>query len=424
MTAQSRRLGTEGKFASNTDQKAIRRRLLDMATRVLPEQHATQQCLHAIPGQFVELTRSEGKVDAVGLRLCNSAWTCAVCAGRHTENDRATLIHAMKTWRAAGGRCHLLTLTVPHSRHDDVAELVGKLNDARRRFRSGRAAKVLKRWAPHSVTALEVTHGDANGWHPHLHMVLFVDPDEQAQMFADESVRCHKGNGRYIGEVLDDDDSFTWVHDFLQSKWFDAAEAAGLPRPLSGPGFNLQNEERANAYVTKWGLAEELSKAYVKHAHGPRRTPWDILRSLEADSRTGAWSSRDAWLFRQFAEAFRGKSRLQWSRGALAELLWSEDMKGEPRTLDVYEIGDDQGDDDEDENSVVAVIDWKVWNRLARLRLRWLFLLVCSAMPGRELEACARVERAKAGELEPLLVHMLRDAARGSPQQTQHTERL
>jgi hypothetical protein len=71
----------------------------------------------------------------------------------------------------------MLTQTIPHARRDVLETLLTAFTEALRKFKQWRAYA----WAVRaygivgSIRALEVTHG-GNGWHPHAHMVLFLDP--------------------------------------------------------------------------------------------------------------------------------------------------------------------------------------------------------------------------------------------------------
>jgi hypothetical protein len=134
------------------------------------------------------------------------------------------------------------------------------------------------------IRALEVTHGQ-NGWHPHLHVLLFA---------------C---------------DPFLEASEALYSRWAALVEDSGLGTP-NRHALTLQEGSEADKYVGKWGLAEELTKAHVKQARTRGRTPWAILADhFGGDDQAGR-------LFRDFARAFKGSVQLRWSNKlrALLEL--------------------------------------------------------------------------------------------------------
>jgi hypothetical protein len=92
--------------------------------------------------------------------------------------------------------------------------------------------------------------------------------------------------------------------------WARCCVRAGLGEPSYEHGLKLDDGEQAAKYVTKWGLEDEMTKGHTKRAiHG--ETPFDFLRAYLADptdKQAGA-------LFKEFAETFKGKRQLHWSKG-------------------------------------------------------------------------------------------------------------
>jgi hypothetical protein len=77
----------------------------------------------------------------------------------------------------------------------------------------------------------------------------------------------------------------------------------------------LDGGEKAAKYLSKWGLEDEMTKGHTKKAlHG--ETPFDFLRSFLADKS----DKQAAALFKEFAETFKGKRQLYWSKGLKARL--------------------------------------------------------------------------------------------------------
>ena len=83
---------------------------------------------------------------------------------------------ALAAAKALGLHVKLLTLTIPHGIGDDVKVIVRKLLAAWKRTTNGKAAKDLRELLGLKafIRAFEVTYG-ANGFHPHLHVLLFLD---------------------------------------------------------------------------------------------------------------------------------------------------------------------------------------------------------------------------------------------------------
>ena len=227
-----------------------------------------------------------------GLQTCGSVWACPVCAAKVAERRRAEIIGAMAAHKAAGGGVFLLTLTAPHQRGDCIVDLLAKHAKALRRFWSLRSVKTTLADMGNlgQIRAAEVTHGRRsefnNGWHPHHHVLLFV-------------------GGGGVDEATRKD----WaVRLYLQ--WSASCEAFGLGVPSFAHGLKLDDGSKASAYVSKWGLEDEMTKGHTKKA-SKGETPFDFLRAVLADA-----SDKEAGrLFVEFAEAFKGKRQLTWSPG-------------------------------------------------------------------------------------------------------------
>lgn len=282
--------------------------------------------------------RGEGEKSSTyykGLQVCGSVWNCPVCASKVTERKRKELIEALTAHRASGGGVMLLTLTVPHTWEDRAFEVADNLLEAFRLFGQGRY-----RWTDMlpgyvgSVRALEVTHG-ANGWHPHLHVLVFTTAP--------------------VGEV--DRKS---LEDRLFSRWDVVTQRVGFNPVNRSHGLRLDDGSEAGSYATKWGFAEELTKSSLKVGRREgSRTPWELLAdfTLNADRQAGQ-------LFREFAAAFKGKSQLHWSRGLRNRLGLGVEKTDEQLASETVES----------EDVLAARIGPADWSLIRRHELRGLVL--------------------------------------------------
>jgi hypothetical protein len=310
------------------------------ARQLLPESRLRVCYRHRVKkSDFVRVyRRGEGEKASTyykGLQVCGSVWCCAVCAAKIVERKRLELIAAMTAHRQAGGGVMLLTLTVPHTREERAFEVADRLLEAYRKFGQGEF-----RWTAltpgyvGSVRALEVTHG-VNGWHPHLHVLVFTD------------------------QVLSDVQRLV-LSDRLYGRWDSAVQRAGFTPLHRVHGLRLDDGSEAGNYATKWGFAEELTKANIKQGQREdSRTPWELLAdyTLNSDKRAGH-------LFVEFAEAFKGKSQLHWSRG-LRKHFGLDDEKTDE------EIANERV---ESEDELCARIGPADWSLIRRHELRGLVL--------------------------------------------------
>ena len=128
--------------------------------------------------QYVPATKSS---HYKGLLTCASVWTCPVCSSRIAEKRREELARVIKRHIEAGGSCYMVTYTIAHSRYDDLAKLLKKFRKARSNMTGSR--RWCKKIKPEfgiigSVSVLEVTYSKENGWHPHIHEIIFCENKE------------------------------------------------------------------------------------------------------------------------------------------------------------------------------------------------------------------------------------------------------
>lgn len=306
--ASSGPLGINAKSNNNPmDTRVQRFALQSVARSILPDSR-TAKCLRIRSfNSDVQVWKhhEHGTSAYGGLQTCGSVWACPVCSAKIAERRRAELQAAMASHQAAGGCVQLLTLTAPHQRKDNLVDLLANQAKALKTFWNDRSVKavVVEMGVIGQVRALEATHGrkspSNNGWHPHYHILLFAGSGvdlarfDKAQM-GDWQVR-------------------------LYLRWAAACVKAGLGEPSYAHGLKLDGGDKAAKYLSKWGLEDEMTKGHTKKAlHG--ETPFDFLRAYLADRS----DKQAAALFKEFAQTFKGKRQLYWSKGLKARFAIEE----------------------------------------------------------------------------------------------------
>ena len=216
------------------------------------------------------------------LQRCGSLWACPVCANQISQKRKQELGQAVNAHRKNGGDVVMLTLTTPHQYHDELSMILDMQAMARKRFWQVTAIQnILKSWGCIGhITALEITHG-LNGFHPHYHILLFIRSGVDFQK----------------------------EKSFFYKKWAWACEKSGLGLPSEKHGLDLRDGSHADKYITKWGLADEMTRSVVKVGKSKSNTPFDLLRL----SKNGDENAR--YLFMLYIAGTKGKRQLMWSRG-------------------------------------------------------------------------------------------------------------
>ena len=278
---------------------------LQAASKRVLGQHRIAVCMahvrHGWDEVQVRQALESGRAYYAGLLACGSVWVCPVCASKIQQVRAEELRQAIAEAESQGLSTALLTLTVPHTRHDVLGDLVRGFSSALGAVLGGRAWKKLAGayGLAGYVRSLEVTWGEASGWHPHAHVALFLRA------------------GVDLGELADR----------LFPLWQRAVAGRGLGEP-NRAAFALHDGSHVSRYVTKlgseWGISEELVRGHTKSASGARFSPFDLLGEVAYGEHDPGPRSRFAALFREYAATFHGRRQLQWSQGLKRRLLTTD----------------------------------------------------------------------------------------------------
>ena len=128
------------------------------------------------------------EISIIEARDLSEAWFLCLCKtltegyeykierGSYAGQRRKELDLAVTAWVKHGGRVELLTLTFPHEADMPLAELMPKFAKALQSFKNSKRYKAITKTAGRAgnIRSLETTWG-ANGWHPHVHELVFLD---------------------------------------------------------------------------------------------------------------------------------------------------------------------------------------------------------------------------------------------------------
>ena len=287
------------------------------------EQHRTCWCHRGVASAadsvtvYRNVTGTSARLH--GVTTCKSVWTCPVCSYKICAVRQAELAEGMKNWVGQGGYVFLLTLTFPHDRAHQLADLLPAFTKAKALFKNSKTYKriLCKSMRKGSVSSLEVTLGE-NGWHPHQHDLVFAQPEAFGLTTEHEK-------GRLSSALIDE----------LKHAWYVALLKAGLcePAQLSDVlkhGLDVRGGQYAAEYIAKfgkdqkWGMSREVTMHAAKVGTDAKGAhPFALLAWAEA----GDGVAVDQ--FREYADAFEGKRMLSWSRGLKKELTGTEEKTDE-----------------------------------------------------------------------------------------------
>lgn len=237
----------------------------------------------------------QSKARFYGAAVCGSVWTCPVCAERITAVRRSELKKLLSLTKY---RVVMVTFTLEHHEGEALKPMVDSLNRAVRAMKKHRAwRRFSKKWGlVGHVHALEVTRGK-NGWHPHRHEMLVLDPEKLPKDGSEAKALLETEMRRELYEMY---------HFELNEAGRDCDEEHGVAVSA--------NRKDYGDYISKWGVTEELTRSTNKLASNGGKSVWELLTDA-VNGDASAWAD-----FLEYARAFKGKKQLHWSKG-LRELL-------------------------------------------------------------------------------------------------------
>lgn len=328
-------------------------------------QHSTSLCRRFIQthenarGYAVLSVDGNHIAKITGSITCDNPWVCAVCSSIHLDTKAKKITQVQKNFLAAGREKHwstwMLTLTIPHTRKEKLADLLTKKSAVMSDFHAHSAIKKLKSrigWQGY-VDSLEIRHGNGNGWHPHHHILGFftnMHPNTRVQCVYDAkrnyyriATQSDKKRGTKLHKIE--------VQKYIYHVFAYLCEKNGLKRPSEEHGVDFRESDDIQDYLTKQSkIAHELTAEHNKKS-SCSRSQWEILRDCKSDNPQLAAYSES--LFLEFADATKGKAKLHWSPEFMK--LWLDD--------DEEENEEKLQDDSADEDNQDYIITGDIWNR-------------------------------------------------------------
>lgn len=236
------------------------------------------------------------------LMRCDNVWLCPVCSSRMTS-ERAEDIRKAYSYAVSELKYKvvMVTYTMSHRNFDSLQSNVNDLREARRKMRSGRKWQEFKQnyGYEHCISSLETPYNELNGWHVHVHELMFLNPDKA-------EFELHENS-----KILDD-----WLGQELSGQWIKALNKVGRSASWEH-GINVTSaNQRIAEYISKhgklpfdetWDLSMELTKNMSKKSHDSLH-PFQILARAEDD-----YKYRKLWV--EYALAFDGKAQIFWTKG-------------------------------------------------------------------------------------------------------------
>lgn len=342
----------------------VTRWLMLAGVRELMDWHRTASCyrivlydksgIHGVP---VKGSKNSARFD--NLNACGDVHVCPVCNVRIAAKRESEVGLLLKAHFSAKGRAIHIVQTFRHDRFDHLPDLLSRLSAARQSMhRSGDYRKFCKDWGYIGyIRALEITHGDKNGWHPHVHQLFLTDDSYYLSYFPRFKAQYFKMWKKYALAAgltsYEDACTFELASDDVESvkslaSYFtdDGLECKIDINDDEQIELNNMLSDINKKVARKSSAAKEMTMQAGKLAKSDSMTPMQLLKeyAIHGDTYAGA-------LFIEYAEAFKNKNQLIFSKGLK--------KKYNLRDLTNQEIAENPLDNNEKMLGFITREEWK-----------------------------------------------------------------
>jgi hypothetical protein len=290
--------------------------LLGQAQAILEYGNTVQKCNRVPVGQ-INVKRRGDRYFYGGLHTCKSSWSCPICTPKKAKR-RAEAIKNLS--KVIPGESVFITYTIQHNNADKLSELIETLYSSIRYARSGKRYMEFKKLAIGYIRCTEIMYGK-NGWHPHVHEVVWLRDGSTIEELKDTLVKHYKSAVNRKGRLVNE-------HTVDAQRWNGDTD-----------------------YVTKNQDIEELVGWLYKDGKSSMNVFGILKMSMDDD--------RYKHLYREYYASTKRRKVTIISRSLQSQ--FSKLM-----------IDDD---DDDDESVIVATIDKQSWKKVISNKARYSLLL-------------------------------------------------
>ena len=264
---------------------------------------------------YIPLKRNNehGSISAGGVATCGSVWACPVCRSKIVQKRSEQLDEIYKNGTEKGYKFALVTFTIPHTGADNLVELYGSstlskgISGAFTKWRSSYCYS--KKFKAENefigdIKAVEITWGQVNGFHPHIHFVVITKNEIDPQK---------------------------WQSEFLK-EWQKQCSKSGLKIPNEkGVKVDLVNNGAMVNYLAKWSVGSELQSDSVKESKGVNYSIAQLeLMLIDEKYRCSGMRpmslDRISGILASYYKAMHGQKQLQYGN---LQTGWKDELIGE-----------------------------------------------------------------------------------------------
>ena len=323
--------------------KKLHSKILSLpAERRTPSLRKLVSCMSRPSEQGVTIMKRGNKVGFSGITYCHS-WTCPSCAPYKMNKIKCDIENAFKLMKERGYICCMMTFSIPHTRifiknsnnintnmdqRREMLTLSDTLYILQRTFNKFGNSGSLKKFRGtdfQSFLIYEINWGSFNGWHPHIHALYWLKP-EQFKIFTSKEDAFNKIWTKNVKKVINE---MSWWTETKRSNFINFIDYLKTHKPRNSVYFSKNDSGAIREFTAEnyfWSGENEVADLMLKKGRNGHLTIWQILEKATSET---SESNFYFDLYCEATEATRGLQQHRFKRGFLAEIKNFE--KGNPK---------------------------------------------------------------------------------------------
>ncbi len=288
----------------------------------------------------ITIIHQNGKTGFLGINYCHNSWCCPNCAPYKLNRVKHKLESGFEMMKQQGYKALMITFTVPHTAYltcrkvkdgenyitvkvkekPTLADTFYLLKESFMKFSTENAYKQARGKDNRNFFIYEMTWGPEHGWHPHIHALFWLKP-EQFDKFVTAEKHLTKV---WYKKILSTLEEMTWLKRKTYERWkkftsyclAETASSGSISLYISKDGNGKAMEMTSSKYF--WSGENEVADLLSKQGRQNHLTQWQILQKGIDDENPDNEFYFDLYL--ELVEVVRGIQQYRFKKGFLSEI--------------------------------------------------------------------------------------------------------
>lgn len=253
----------------------------------------------------IKRTIEYGSYVHTNIAHCSNVWLCPLCASK-IQTRRADEVETAIKWAEAQGlQVVMITYTASHKANYALKDFGVRFQKAYRATMK-QVYRLRKQYEEGNIKATEFTFSEANRWHKHSHVLIFLKKECDVDAFFNEIQKAWERQCSKVGLL-----------DISNAKALADFRKHGCDM-VKGAQESLARY--TNKSASEWTISDEMAKSVLKIGKNKEHmTPFQMVVEI-ATTRDMSYRYRLIDAFLEYALYTKGLHQMDWSNGLKAKV--------------------------------------------------------------------------------------------------------